>query len=119
MEINEVREDRIIMSVVVDAYDEMERAMGWYYYLEDSLNFPFEAQWSNSSSDSGTKVRVVGMPPEDECMEDMLVEVAYQEDGVEDVLTVSLGEIQPLIKDAATQEAIADWHYWLARGYEF
>lgn len=35
MEINEVREERITMEVVVDAYDEMERAAGWYYYLED------------------------------------------------------------------------------------
>lgn len=34
--IDEARENRIIMEVVVDAYDE-ERAMGWYYYLDDSL----------------------------------------------------------------------------------
>lgn len=37
------REDRIIMEIVVDAYDETERAMGWYYYLEDKLRFPFSA----------------------------------------------------------------------------
>jgi len=29
------REERIIMEIIVDAYDEEERAMGWYYYLED------------------------------------------------------------------------------------
>ena len=33
IEKDEVREHRIAMEVVVDAYDEMERAMGWYYYL--------------------------------------------------------------------------------------
>jgi hypothetical protein len=27
------RERRIDMEVVVDAYDEVERAMGWYYYI--------------------------------------------------------------------------------------
>jgi hypothetical protein len=31
------------MEVVVDAYDEVERAMSWYYYLEDRLHFPFDA----------------------------------------------------------------------------
>ncbi|MFZ1061286.1 MAG: calcium-binding protein [Candidatus Rokuibacteriota bacterium] len=31
------------MEIVVDAYDEQERAMGWYYYLQDQLRFPFTA----------------------------------------------------------------------------
>jgi hypothetical protein len=33
---DEIREERIDMEVVVDAYDSGERAMGWYYYLEDA-----------------------------------------------------------------------------------
>src|SRR5690349_5317312 len=38
---DEAREERISMEIVVDGYDEGERAMGWYYYLEDKLHFPF------------------------------------------------------------------------------
>ena len=41
---DEAREDRIDMEIVVDAYNSEERAMGWYYYLEDQLNFPFLAR---------------------------------------------------------------------------
>ena len=37
------RERRITMEIVVDAYDTHERAMGWYYYLQDQLQFPFTA----------------------------------------------------------------------------
>ena len=37
---DEEREERIMMEVVVDAHDEDERAMGWYYYLEETLNAP-------------------------------------------------------------------------------
>ena len=37
------REERIEMEIVVDAYGAEERAMGWYYYLEDTLAFPFSA----------------------------------------------------------------------------
>ena len=33
METNEARERRITMEAVVDAYNEEERAIGWYYYL--------------------------------------------------------------------------------------
>jgi len=36
-----VREERILMEVVVDAYGTEERAMGWYYYLADKILFPF------------------------------------------------------------------------------
>ena len=41
---NKAREDRIVMEIVVDAYDQEERAMGWYSYLEDTCQFPFEAR---------------------------------------------------------------------------
>lgn len=43
-EINSEIENRIEMEIVVDAYDESERAMGWYYYLQDNLNVPFKAE---------------------------------------------------------------------------
>lgn len=41
--IDKIREHRIEMEIVVDAYGSEERAMGWYYYLEDKLEFPFKA----------------------------------------------------------------------------
>ena len=31
------------MEVVVDAYGPEEQAMGWYYYLQDTMQFPFTA----------------------------------------------------------------------------
>jgi Calcium binding len=37
---NEMREQRIAMEAVVDAYDSSERAMGWYYYLHDKMKVP-------------------------------------------------------------------------------
>jgi hypothetical protein len=40
---DEEREHRITMEVVVGAYGPEERAMGWYYYLEGELLFPFTA----------------------------------------------------------------------------
>lgn len=41
--INREREHRIAMEIVVDAYNEEERAMAWCYYLTEQLTFPFEA----------------------------------------------------------------------------
>ena len=42
---DKAREDRIIFDIVVDAYDDTERAMGWYYYLQDELRTPFATVW--------------------------------------------------------------------------
>jgi hypothetical protein len=39
-----IREDRIRDEVIVDANGPEEQAMGWYYYLEDKLRFPFQAK---------------------------------------------------------------------------
>ena len=39
-----VRERRIVDEIIVDAYGPEEQAMGWYYYLDDQLNFPFTPQ---------------------------------------------------------------------------
>ena len=32
-------EDHIKLKIVVDAYHEEERAMSWYYYLQENLAF--------------------------------------------------------------------------------
>jgi len=43
MKENKARERRIEMEAVVDAYNAEERAMGWYYCLEERLKIPFNA----------------------------------------------------------------------------
>ena len=65
------REKRIEQEIVVDAYDEWERAMGWFYYLEQILQFPFRAECVKEREQAplrvGEKVEVIGMPPEEVC----------------------------------------------------
>ena len=41
---DEERDERIRMEIIVDAHDSEEQAMGWYYYLEENLQFPFLAR---------------------------------------------------------------------------
>ncbi len=113
------REQRIDMEITVDAYDETERAMGWYYYLDDKLRFPFTAKCivkrATSPLKKGETVRVDGMASEDVCMHEMFVKVRWQERR----LAVPLSQLEALEVDDETQEAIEDWHYWAASGYQF
>ncbi|BAZ02837.1 hypothetical protein NIES37_68500 [Tolypothrix tenuis PCC 7101] len=119
VERDEEREERIDMEAVVDAYDEEERAMGWYYYLEDRISFPFAAKWISRKRPQGRDVEAIEMSPEDECLHDMFVEVRYHEGDIDDIFSARLSEINPIEVDEETTQAIADWHYWIARGYEF
>jgi hypothetical protein len=40
---NRLREHRIEQEIVVDAYNEEERALGWYCYLNEKLAFPYKS----------------------------------------------------------------------------
>lgn len=114
-----VREKRIEMEIMVDAYDESERAMGWYYFLEDKLSFPFLARCIAKRPVSplmkNEKVRVERMAPEEECEKEMFVMIVWQKR----ILAVPLSQLEPLEVDTKTREAIEDWHYWAACGYQF
>ena len=122
VEKDDVREERIHMEAIVDAYGEQERAMSWYYYLDDKLAFPFRARCiaerRSSPLQRGEVVEVTGMAPEEDCEHDMLVDVQWQgRHGRR--LAVPLSQLEGVAVDDATEEAIGDWHYWVARGYEF
>jgi hypothetical protein len=78
---NKARERRIVMQAVVDAYNESERAMSWYYYLEERLKFPFKARCKSKRAISplrtGEEVNVLAMAPEEECESEMFVRVRW------------------------------------------
>ena len=113
------REDRIVNEVVVDAYDASERAMGWYYYLEETLQCPFTATCVAARAISplrvGDEVEVTGMAPEQECRHEMFVMIRWERPG----LAVPLSQLKGAAKDKSTRQGIEDWHYWVKQGYEF
>ena len=114
-----LREERIHNEVIVDAYGPEEQALGWYYFLEDKLRFPFPARCISAKVVSplrkGETVEVLRMAPEDACAGDMLVLIRWQGRNV----AVPLSQLVAIDADESTLEAIGDWHYWLAQGYCF
>jgi len=113
------REQRISMEIVVDAYDAWEQAMGWYYYLEDNLKFPFPATCVKKRDISPLKlkenVEIVGMPPIDECEREMFVSITWEGRR----FAVPLDQLQCECRDKKTKQAIEDRHYWVKQSYQF
>jgi hypothetical protein len=112
---DEAREQRITMEIVVDCYGPEEQAMGWYYYLEGQLDFPFSARCVNERAISplrrGDEVDVVGMAPEEECEHEMFVVTRWDRG----TLAVPLSQLEGIAVSEQTRQAIEDWHYWAAR----
>ena len=119
IERDEEREYRIDYEAVVDAYDAEERSMGWYYYLDDKIAFPFKAKCIEKRSTSplleGEEVEILNMASAEECEREMFVTVRWQNRE----LDVPLAQLDAVDGDEETQEAVGDWHYWVAQGYEF
>lgn len=112
-------EERISMEIVVDAYGASERAMSWYYYLEQQLQFPFSARCIayRPISPLGKKdqVTVMGIAPESECHFEVFVMIEW---GKKE-LGVPLSQLEAIKPDKETRQGIEDWHYWVKKGYEY
>ena len=104
------REERILMEIVVDAYEMVERAMGWFYYLADKITFPFIAECfiidTRSPLIIGEKVTVSKMANEDNLgeSEDMYVEISWNNR----MFSVPLTQLKPLNANNDTIEAVED-----------
>lgn len=112
---DEEREERIEMEIIVDTYSPEEQAMGWYAYLDDMMDVPFEARCITEREESplevGETVRVIGMSPTEPTLSQMFVTVEW----MDRELGVPLKQLEPVEASSDTEQAIADWHYWLER----
>jgi hypothetical protein len=113
------RDHRIEQEIIVDAYGPEEQAMGWYYYLEEKLHFPFRAKClaprATSPLRKGQELEVTDLASAEDCEHEMFVTVTWENRK----LAVPLAQLEPIRTDKATREAIKDWHYWVERGCEF
>jgi hypothetical protein len=114
------REERIGDEITVDANGEDEVMLGWLNYLQDNLACPFEAECIEEMKISplrkGEKVTVLALLDDEESLgSDFFVRIAWS--GRK--MGIPLTQLKPLNADQETEQAIEDWQYWKARGYEF
>ena len=116
VERDEAREYRIADEAIVDAYGPEEQALGWYYYLEAKMQFPFAAKCIRERSVSPLRldevVHVIGMVDEYDCMVEMFVKIKW----AGRTMGVPLAQLEGINVDAETEEAITDWRYWVNQG---
>ncbi len=113
-EIKQIIEDEI----VVDAHDDDEVYMGWYYFMAETLEFPFKAvakiKKRNGTIEEHT-VEVVedATNPDRFKCQAYYVNVDYE--GV--LMKIEVADLTPLNASDETQKAITVWKYCLEKGY--
>jgi hypothetical protein len=116
---NREREQRIENEILVDAYDEEERAMSCYYHAENEMQLPFPARClrieESSPLHKGEEVEVIGLPSEENCRQQLRVRIRWQSR----TLAVPLAQLKAVKADQQTEQLIEDWHYWTRMGYQF
>ncbi|XCN72308.1 MAG: calcium-binding protein [Candidatus Electrothrix aestuarii] len=116
---DEEREKRIDFDVVVDAYDDVERAMGWFYYLAEQCDFPFKARCIAERSISpllvDEEVEVISEASAKECERELFVEVQWKDRQ----MAVPLSQLSIIESSNTSKQIVEDWQYWVQRGYEF
>src|SRR5690242_7581811 len=97
--------DRRISEIIADSYEPEEQALGWYYYLERRLHFPFLADHVTRRNtppfQAHEEVKVVEMAPEEECEHEMFVLIAWDDDE----FPVPLANLEPINADEQTRQA--------------
>lgn len=115
VERDEEREERIKMEIIVDAYTQDEQAMGWHIYLEETMDFPFEARCIEeqevSPLEEGETVRVIGKPSSEPSLRQQFVTIEW----MDREFGVPLSQLEPVDASDDTEQAVSDWHYWLER----
>lgn len=104
--LNRTCEKRIDNEILVDAYTSEERAMSWYYYLEEKLSFPFTARCMRARSISplkkGEEAEVVALVREEDCLAEMFLLIAFAGRRV----GIPLAQLAPVDADKASGEAV-------------
>jgi hypothetical protein len=74
-------DERLSLEIIPDAHDSEEQALGWFSYLEEHLQFPFQAgcvaERPTSPLRLGEEVDVIGLPSEDVSEHEMFVNIRW------------------------------------------
>lgn len=102
--------------IIVDCYDDYEVNMGWYYFFERELDFPFEAEVTlknRKGEKQATAVDVLDMATTDEDFNgtsDFFVEVSPKESDL--VFETSLSKLKRIKGSREVKEAFKLWNFW-------
>lgn len=104
--------------IVVDANDDDEVFMGWYYFMAESLEFPFQAIATIKKRNGTIEERTVEVVEDATNGDRFKCQAYYVNVDYEGVLMkVEIADLKPIKASAETLKAITVWKYWKEKDY--
>ncbi|MEO1806927.1 MAG: calcium-binding protein [Bacteroidota bacterium] len=102
----------ILYEVMVDCYTEEEANMGWAIYMEENVNFPFEAEYfvkMKSGKNEWRKVSVVNSQTDPSSFDggEWYVEIELDEF----IVSAKLSELRYIKAEEETMRALQVWNH--------
>lgn len=119
MNAKEIR-SKIENEIIMDCYDDQEISMGWYYFFQDELEFPFEVEISLKTRNGGKKlieIDILKMVEEERNYEisGLLFEVSPKE--AELIMEIGADKLKNTKGSRSTKEAFEIWFFWNSDKY--
>jgi len=103
--------------ILVDCKGEYEQNMSWYYFVQDELEYPFDAFIEIRKREGGKvskKIKVVDLSTEDSNFDknfDLKVDVEFDDF----ILEIPLGKLEKIEASERIVEIIEVWNYWIKK----
>ena len=109
--------NQIDYEIIVDAYNDVEVSMGWYYTFEKRLVFPFEAtaQLKKKGGETESKqVKIVGLHSKEEGFTERNFQLEMEHGGY--IMPIDYSKLSNIKADEETLEMFQIWDFWV-KGY--
>ena len=109
-------ERKIYDEIIVDCYDEIEASMGWYYYFEENLYFPFKATAQLKKRDGSVElqeVKITGIASKEEDF--MGKDFNLQMQSGDYILPIAYSKLSNIKCTPETLDAFEVWNYWVSK----
>lgn len=107
-------DDLLRDEILVDCYDRIEQNMSWFYFAQDELAFPFEADILLKKVDGRKETKrleVIKLTTDDsDFYEGFELKLGVEIDGY--LIEIPLSNLKNVEKIGRNQEIIETWKYW-------
>ncbi len=105
---------QIDYEIIVDAYDDIEMSMGWYYTFEERLIFPFEATAQLKKKGGGAEskiVQIVGLHSKEEGFTEKDFQLEMEHGGY--IIPIDYSKLSNIKADEESLEMFQIWNFWV------
>ena len=111
---------KIDYEIIVDCYDEEEIKTGWFYFFNDEIEYPFEAEMEikdRKGNKKMTAIDVIGVESNDGGFGGSEIRFEVRPKGSEIIMEANISKLKNIKGNKTAKEAFEIWRFWKSGKY--